>query len=146
MEENIVELFTDGACSGNPGPGGWAAILRWRGHDKELYGGEENTTNNRMEALAVIKGLEELKIRSTVIVYTDSTYIQKGMTEWITAWKANDYKIKGGKFRPNHDLWKKLDSLNQSHNITWKWVKGHSGHPENERADELARQGINLIC
>ena len=130
MGEKIVELFTDGACSGNPGPGGWGAILRWRGHDKELYGGEENTTNNRMEAIAVIKGLEELKIPSTVIVYTDSTYVQK---------------IKGGKFRTNHDLWRKLDSLNQSHTITWKWVKGHAGHPENERADELARQGINLL-
>ena len=145
MGEKIVELFTDGACSGNPGPGGWGAILRWRGHDKELYGGEENTTNNRMEAIAVIKGLEELKIPSTVIVYTDSTYVQKGMTEWITKWKANDYKIKGGKFRTNHDLWRKLDSLNQSHTITWKWVKGHARHRENERAYELALQGINLL-
>jgi len=145
MGKDTVELFTDGACSGNPGPGGWGAILRWQGQDKELFGGEKNTTNNRMEALAVIKGLKALKKPSIVVVYTDSTYIQKGMTEWLEGWKTKDYKIKGGGLRTNHDLWKELDALNHEHKITWKWVRGHAGHPENERADELARQGIELV-
>jgi ribonuclease HI len=143
--ENTVELFTDGACSGNPGPGGWGAILRWRGTDKELYGGEENTTNNRMEALAVIQGLKTLTKPSNVTVYTDSTYVQKGMTEWLEGWKAKGYKVKGGGLRVNHDLWRELDTLNQTHTVSWQWVKGHSGHPENERADELARQGVDLV-
>ena len=144
-EKNYIELFTDGACSGNPGPGGWGAILRWRGEEKELYGGEENTTNNRMEALAVINGLKALKKPSTVTVYTDSTYIQKGMTQWLEGWKIKNFKIKGGGFRTNHDLWRELDSLNQKHKINWQWVKGHAGHPGNERADELARQGVDLV-
>ncbi len=144
-EKNYIELFTDGACSGNPGPGGWGAILRWRGQEKELYGGEENTTNNRMEALAVINGLKALKKPSTVTVYTDSTYIQKGMTQWLEGWKIKNFKIKGGGFRTNHDLWRELDSLNQKHKINWQWVKGHAGHPGNERADELARQGVDLV-
>ena len=143
-EKNYIELFTDGACSGNPGPGGWGAILRWRGEEKELYGGEENTTNNRMEALAVINGLKALKKPSTVTVYTDSTYIQKGMTQWLEGWKSKNFKIKGGGFRTNHDLWRELDTLNQKHKINWQWVKGHAGHPGNERADELARQGVDL--
>jgi ribonuclease HI len=142
---NKIELFTDGACSGNPGPGGWGAILRWRGIDKELYGGEANTTNNRMEALAVIQGLKALKKSSIVTVYTDSTYVQKGMTEWLEGWKAKGYKIKGGGLRVNHDLWQELDALNQTHQVSWQWVKGHAGHPENERADELARQGVDLV-
>ena len=144
-EKNYIELFTDGACSGNPGPGGWGAILRWREEEKELYGGEENTTNNRMEALAVINGLKALKKPSTVTVYTDSTYIQKGMTQWLEGWKIKNFKIKGGGFRTNHDLWRELDTLNQKHKINWQWVKGHAGHPENERADELARQGVDLV-
>lgn len=144
-EKNYIELFTDGACSGNPGPGGWGAILRWRGEEKELYGGEENTTNNRMEALAVINGLKALKKPSTVTVYTDSTYIQKGMTQWLEGWKIKNFKIKGGGFRTNHDLWRELDTLNQKHKINWQWVKGHAGHPGNERADELARQGVDLV-
>ena len=144
-KENTVELFTDGACSGNPGPGGWGAILRWRGEDKELFGGEENTTNNRMEALAVINGLKALTKPSTVTVYTDSTYIQKGMTEWLENWKKKNYKVKGGGLRTNHDLWRELDTLNQKHQVTWQWVKGHAGHVENERADELARQGVDLV-
>jgi len=144
-EKNYIELFTDGACSGNPGPGGWGAILRWRGEEKELYGGEENTTNNRMEALAVINGLKALKKPSTVTVYTDSTYIQKGMTQWLEGWKSKNFKIKGGGFRTNHDLWRELDTLNQKHKINWQWVKGHAGHPGNERADELARQGVDLV-
>ena len=144
-EKNYIELFTDGACSGNPGPGGWGAILRWRGEEKELYGGEENTTNNRMEALAVINGLKASKKPSTVTVYTDSTYIQKGMTQWLEGWKIKNFKIKGGGFRTNHDLWRELDSLNQKHKINWQWVKGHAGHPGNERADKLARQGVDLV-
>lgn len=143
--ENSVELFTDGACSGNPGPGGWGVILRWRESEKELYGGEENTTNNRMEALAVINGLKALNKISIVTVYTDSTYVQKGMTEWLEGWKAKNYKVKGGGLRVNHDLWQELDALNQIHQISWKWVKGHAGHPENERADNLARLGVGLV-
>jgi ribonuclease HI len=143
--ENNVELFTDGACSGNPGPGGWGAILRWRGKDKELFGGEENTTNNRMEALAVINGLKALTKPAIVTVYTDSTYVQKGMTEWIENWKRDNYKVKGGGLRTNHDLWRELDNLNQKHQVEWQWVRGHSGHAENERADQLARKGVDLV-
>ena len=140
-----VKIFTDGACSGNPGPGGWGAILRWREQERELYGGEKNTTNNRMEALAVIKGLKALKKSSIVTVYTDSTYVQKGMTQWLEGWKIKNYKVKGGGLRTNHDLWRELDTLNQKHKINWQGVKGHAGHPENERADALARQGVDLV-
>ena len=133
-----VVIYTDGACSGNPGPGGWGAILRWRGQEKELSGGEEATTNNRMELEAVIQGLEALKKPSHVIVYTDSQYVQKGMTEWLRAWKAKDFKVKGGGYRPNHELWRKLDGLAKMHRVEWRWIRGHDGHPENERADKLA--------
>jgi ribonuclease HI len=136
--DNSVELFTDGACSGNPGPGGWGAILRWRGQERELSGGDPATTNNRMELEAVIQGLEALKKPTHVIVYTDSQYVQRGMTEWLKGWKAKDFKIKGGGYRPNHDLWRKLDLLAKTHDIEWRWVRGHAGHPENERADKLA--------
>jgi len=136
--DNFVELFTDGACSGNPGPGGWGAILRWRGQERELSGGDPATTNNRMEMEGVIQGLEALKKRSHVVVYTDSQYVQRGMSEWLRAWKAKDFKVKGGGYRPNHDLWRKLDTLAQMHDIEWRWVRGHSGHPENERCDKLA--------
>ena len=133
----VVEIYTDGACSGNPGPGGWGAILRYGDVEKELYGGEEETTNNRMEMMAVIKALEALNKRSTVEIYTDSTYVQKGVTEWMEGWKAKNWpsKIK------NQDLWKRIDSLVDSHDVRFFWVKGHAGHPENERADELARKG-----
>ena len=141
---NKVEIFTDGACSGNPGPGGWGVILRWRDKELELFGGDPSTTNNRMELMAVIEGLKALKKNSSVIVYTDSTYVQKGMSEWLKKWKAVDFRVKGGGFRVNHDLWKELDVLSQSHKIEWLWVKGHSGHPENERADALARQGVKV--
>ena len=142
----IVELFTDGACSGNPGPGGWGAILRWRGEEKELSGGEPATTNNRMELEAVIRGLEALKKPSRVVVYTDSQYVQRGMSEWLKGWKAKDFKIKGGGFRPNHDLWRMLDTLAQVHQIEWRWVRGHSGHPENERCDKLATSAAREIA
>jgi len=140
-----VELYTDGACSGNPGPGGWGLILRWRDEEKELFGGEPETTNNRMELLAVIEGLKALKKPCNVTVYTDSQYVQKGMTEWLAGWKAKDFKVKGGGYRVNHDLWRELDALAGKHSVTWQWVKGHAGHPENERADALARQGVETV-
>jgi|TARA_B110000444_G_scaffold250989_1_gene278223 ribonuclease HI len=143
--KNKVDIYSDGACSGNPGPGGWGVLLRWNGIERELYGGEQNTTNNRMEVQAVIEGLKALKKTSLVAVYTDSTYVQKTMTQWLEGWKIKDYKIKGGKYRVNHDLWRELDALNQKHTIDWCWVKGHAGHPENERADALARKGVELV-
>ncbi len=142
---SLVEIYTDGACSGNPGPGGWGAILRWRGEEKELYGGELDTTNNRMELQAVIEGLRSLKKTCTVEVYTDSQYVQKGMTEWLEGWKAKDYRVKGGIYRVNHDLWRELDKLNGNHDISWHWIRGHADHPENERADQLARQGVDTV-
>jgi len=137
-DPKVIEIFTDGACSGNPGPGGWGALLQWNGHEKEISGPEDNTTNNRMEMMAVIKALETLKKPSTVKLYTDSTYVQKGVDEWMAGWKAKNWpkKIK------NQDLWKRIDSLVQTHNVTIIWVKGHAGHPGNERADELATGAI----
>ncbi len=140
-----VELFTDGACSGNPGPGGWGLILRWKGEEKELFGGVPDTTNNRMELQAVIEGLRALKKPCRVTIYTDSQYVQKSMTEWLAGWKAKDFKVKGGGYRANHDLWRELDDLAAKHEIDWRWVRGHSGHPENERADELARRGVDEV-
>ena len=133
-----IEIFTDGACSGNPGPGGWGVLMRWNGHEKELCGGEPETTNNRMEMMAVIKALEAIKRHSTVDLYTDSKYVQQGVNEWMAGWKAKGWpaKIK------NQDLWLRIDSLIQEHNVRFHWIKGHAGHPENERADELARAGI----
>ena len=140
-----VELFTDGACSGNPGPGGWGVILRWQNTEKELFGGEPSTTNNRMELLAVIEGLRALKKPCRVAVHTDSQYVQKGMTQWLEGWKERDFRVKGGGYRPNHDLWRVLDDLAAIHDIVWYWVKGHAGHVENERADALARQGADAV-
>ncbi len=142
---NTVEIFTDGACSGNPGPGGWGVILRWKGRDKEHFGGEVVTTNNRMELMAAIRGLEELKRPCTVILYTDSTYVQKGITEWLPGWKARGWKTADKKPVKNDDLWKRLEEAAKGHAVTWKWVKGHAGHAENERADELARMGVAQI-
>ena len=141
MSSKKVEIFTDGACSGNPGPGGWGAILRWNGHEKELYGGEADTTNNRMELLAAIRALESLKRRCHIDLYTDSKYVQQGVMEWMKGWKAKNWpsRIK------NQDLWKELDSQIQKHDVVFHWIKGHAGHAENERADELARQGIKLL-
>ncbi len=135
-------MFTDGACSGNPGPGGWGVLLRWRGVEKEMSGGAAETTNNRMELTAVIEGLRALKGPSSVALYTDSQYVQKGMTEWLATWKAKDYRVKGGGLRKNHDLWRQLDDLARRHRIRWHWVRGHAGHPGNERADALARRGL----
>ncbi len=137
-----MHIFTDGACSGNPGPGGWGVLLRWREVEKEMFGGEAATTNNRMELTAVIHGLSALKGPSSVALYTDSQYVQKGMTEWLANWKAKDFRVKGGGLRKNHDLWRRLDDLARRHRIRWHWVKGHAGHPGNEHADALARRGL----
>lgn len=138
----IVEIYTDGACSGNPGPGGWGVLLRYGDHEKELCGGEEETTNNRMEMLAVIKALEALKGAPKVELYTDSKYVMQGVNEWLTGWKAKNWKTASKKPVKNQDLWERIDSLIQDHDVTFHWVKGHAGHPDNERADALARQGI----
>ena len=139
--KNAVEIFTDGACSGNPGPGGWGAILRWRSEEKEIYGGEPDTTNNRMEMMAAIQALEGLKRATNVVLYTDSTYLRDGITKWIHGWKRNGWKTTAKKPVKNEDLWRRLDDALADHEIDFRWVKGHSGHPENERADELARLG-----
>lgn len=140
-----VELFTDGACSGNPGPGGWGALLRYGEHERELNGGAPETTNNRMELQAVIEGLKALKRPCVVEIYTDSQYVQKGMTEWLRGWKAKGWKTAARKPVKNADLWQELDAQVQKHKVTWHWVKGHAGHPENERADQLAREGIKTL-
>ena len=137
-----VTIYTDGACSGNPGPGGWGAILRYGDHDKELTGGEIETTNNRMEMTAVIEALSALTKSCTIDLYTDSTYVKDGVTKWMDGWKAKNWKTSSKKPVKNQDLWEKIDTEIQRHHITWHWVKGHAGHPENERADELARAGI----
>jgi ribonuclease HI len=137
-----VELFTDGACSGNPGPGGWGVLLRYKTTEKELFGGAPETTNNRMEMTAVIEGLKALKRACKVAVYTDSQYVQKGITEWIWGWKRRDWKTADNKPVKNADLWQELDKEAARHKVSWHWVKGHAGHPENERADALARQGV----
>jgi ribonuclease HI len=137
-----VKIFTDGACSGNPGPGGWGAILRWNGTEKELKGGEPETTNNRMELMAAIQALETLKRDVQADLYTDSTYVQKGITEWIHSWKKRGWKTVAKKPVKNEDLWRRLDEAVARHDVKWHWVKGHAGHAENERADELARMGL----
>jgi ribonuclease HI len=137
-----VVLYTDGACSGNPGPGGWGAVLIFGSHRRELSGGHPATTNNRMELQAVIEGVAALKRRVPVVVYTDSTYVMKGMTEWITAWKARGWRTASKQPVKNADLWRRLDEVLSGHEVRWQWVKGHSGDPENERADELARNAI----
>ncbi|MBX7199257.1 MAG: ribonuclease HI [Rhodospirillaceae bacterium] len=136
---NKVELFTDGACLGNPGPGGWAALLRYKGAEKELAGGEKLTTNNRMEMMAVIEGLMALTRQSTVEVFTDSQYVQKGISEWIHGWKKRNWRTADKQPVKNADLWQALDAAQSGHDVTWTWVKGHAGHAENERVDQLAR-------
>ncbi len=145
-----VKVFTDGACSGNPGPGGWGAILKALKNgeivsEKEIHGGEEITTNNRMELTAAIKGLESLKKQSEVTVITDSKYLKDGMTKWINSWISNDWRSSTNKEIKNLDLWKTIYALSQFHDIRWKWVKGHSAHKDNERADYLARLGMSLF-
>jgi ribonuclease HI len=137
-----VTIYTDGACSGNPGPGGWGAILIFRKHRKELCGGARETTNNQMELTAAIEGLDALKFSSIIDLHTDSTYVRDGITKWIHGWKRNGWKTAAKKPVKNADLWKLLDAAQKCHEISWHWVKGHAGHPQNERADELARQGI----
>ncbi len=135
----IVEVFADGACLGNPGPGGWAALLRFRGTDKEISGGEKMTTNNRMELMAVIAGLKSLTRPCRVAVTTDSQYVQKGITEWIHGWKKRGWKTADKQPVKNVDLWQMLDEARNAHDVSWHWVKGHAGHVENERVDVLAR-------
>ncbi|WP_300527761.1 ribonuclease HI [Maricaulis sp.] len=140
---STITIHTDGACSGNPGPGGWGAILEWNGHRKELKGGESETTNNRMEMMAAIQALEALKKPGrTVVLITDSVYLRDGITKWIHGWKKRGWKTADKKPVKNVDLWQQLDTLAQAHDIEWRWVKGHAGDPGNERADELAREGI----
>jgi ribonuclease HI len=140
--KEIVEIFTDGACSGNPGPGGWGAILRYNGTEKELSGGDARTTNNRMELMAAIAALEALKRQVKVSLYTDSQYLRDGITRWIHDWKARGWKTADKKPVKNIDLWQRLEAALADHEIEWHWIRGHSGHPENERADELARAAI----
>jgi ribonuclease HI len=139
---SMVEIFTDGACSGNPGPGGWGLVLRYNGTDKELSGGEVETTNNRMELMAAIKGLQALTRPMRIHIHTDSTYVKDGITKWIINWKRNGWKTAAKKPVKNVDLWQKLDDALIGHEVEWFWVKGHAGHVENERADALARAGI----
>lgn len=137
-----VEVFTDGACSGNPGPGGWGAILRYGDTEKELSGGETETTNNRMEMMAAIAALEALKRPVTVDIHTDSTYVRDGITKWIHGWKKRDWRTTDKKPVKNVDLWQRLEAAAAKHEVAWHWIKGHAGHPENERADELAREAV----
>jgi ribonuclease HI len=137
-----VEAFTDGACRGNPGPGGWGALLRFAGRERELCGGEADTTNNRMELTAAIRALEALKETCSVDLYTDSVYVRSGITEWLPAWRARGWRTASRKPVKNQDLWAELAALVDRHEVRWHWVKGHSGHPENERADLLANRGL----
>ena len=141
----LVEIFTDGACKGNPGIGGWGALLKCDGQVQELFGGEKQTTNNRMELLATIRALEALKRPCKVKLHTDSQYVQKGISEWVLAWKKRDWHTAGKKPVKNVDLWKELDHLSQQHQIDWIWVRGHAGHEGNEKADTLANRGAALF-
>lgn len=145
-DSGVVEIFTDGACSGNPGPGGWGAILRRGGHEKELSGGETPSTNNRMEMTAAIMALEALKRPSRVALYTDSTYLKDGITKWIAGWKRKGWKTADRKPVKNIDLWQRLEAALVPHEVEWHWVRGHNGHIENERADALARAAIEALA
>ena len=145
MSEGVVEIFTDGACRGNPGPGGWGAVLRYNGTEKELYGGEAQTTNNRMELLAAINALALLKRPCRVRLTTDSKYVLQGITEWLAGWKRKQWKNAARQPVKNQDLWQELDRLVTPHQIDWQWVRGHTGHPENERADQLANRAIDEL-
>jgi ribonuclease HI len=141
----LVRIYTDGACKGNPGPGGWGALLRSGRHEKELYGGEPDTTNNRMELTAVIRALEALKRPCRIEVFTDSEYVKKGVTEWLRTWQRRGWKTAGRKPVKNAELWRRLDELASRHQVRWHWVRGHAGHPENERADALANRGVESL-
>lgn len=145
MTAESVEIYTDGACRGNPGPGGWAALLRFRGREKTLSGAERTTTNNRMELMGAIKGIEALTRPCRVTVYTDSSYVKNGITQWLANWKRRGWKTAGKQPVKNVDLWQRLDAAVASHDVHWLWVRGHSGHPENERVDELARKAIDKL-
>ena len=134
-----IEAHTDGACLGNPGPGGWAALLRFGAHERELHGGEAQTTNNRMELMAAIRALEALTEPCVVVLHTDSRYVQQGISEWLAGWRRRGWKTAGGDPVKNQDLWQRLDEARTRHQVEWKWVKGHAGHPDNERVDTLAR-------
>ena len=139
-----IHIFSDGACRGNPGPGGWGVLLKYNGNEKELYGAESDTTNNRMELMGAIKGLEALNQACEVVITTDSTYVKNGITEWLPGWKARNWKTAAKKPVKNQDLWMRLDEAVQRHtSVNWEWVKGHSGHGENERVDQLANQAID---
>jgi ribonuclease HI len=140
-----VEIFTDGACRGNPGPGGWGAVLRSNGREREIYGSEPATTNNRMELTAAIRALEALRERCKVSLYTDSQYLRQGITEWLANWKKRGWRTADRKPVKNQDLWLRLEELTAIHDIAWHWVRGHDGHPENERADGLANRGIDEL-
>ena len=142
ISNDTIDIFSDGACKGNPGPGGWGAVLRFGDHEKEIYGGEPQTTNNRMEMMAVIEALRQLPGPSKVRVFTDSQYVQKGISEWLPGWKARRWRTAANQPVKNVDLWQRMDALASQHQIQWLWVKGHAGHPENERADILANRGI----
>jgi ribonuclease HI len=145
-EKMVVEIYTDGACRGNPGPGGWGAILRYNGHEKRLHGGEALTTNNRMELMAAIVAVESLTRPCVVKLTTDSKYVMQGITEWLANWKKRGWKTSANKPVKNVDLWQRLDQALASHQVKWHWVKGHSGHPENELADQLANRGIDEMA
>ena len=140
----MINIYTDGACKGNPGPGGWGALILQGDTKNEIYGGEANTTNNRMEIMAVIRALRTINAENEITVFTDSTYVQKGINEWIAKWKINGWRTSNKKEVKNKDLWVQLDNLTSQLKINWIWVKGHSGHPENDRADYLANQGVGM--
>ena len=144
MSDPVV-VYTDGACKGNPGPGGWGALLRWKGHEKELFGGERDTTNNRMELTAVIQALSALKSRCEVAVYTDSVYVKNGITKWIHGWKQRGWRTADKKPVKNVELWQRLEALAAQHDVQWHWVRGHDGDPGNERADALANRGVDSV-
>ena len=143
--DSVVRIYTDGACKGNPGPGGWGALLKLGTREKELFGGEPETTNNRMELTAVIRALEALKRRCRVDLYTDSQYVQKGISEWLSNWKRRGWRTADRMPVKNQELWQRLDALSRDHDIRWHWVRGHAGHPENERADGLANRGVASV-
>ncbi len=140
-----VEIYTDGACSGNPGPGGWGALLRWNGNERELWGGEADTTNNRMELMAAIMALEALKRPVSVRIVTDSVYVKDGITQWIHGWKKNGWRTSSKQPVKNADLWQRLEAAIAKHTVEWAWVKGHAGNPDNERVDGLARRGVSEV-
>ena len=142
---SVIEVFADGACKGNPGIGGWGAIIRLGVHEKEIYGAEQHTTNNRMELMSAIKALDMIKIPSSVKVYSDSQYVVRGISEWISGWKRRGWKTADGSPVKNVELWQQLDALTEKHQVEWQWVKGHAGHPGNERADALANKGITEL-